>query len=131
MRILILDDNQKDLRFAAHTARSVGFENIETHDSLSSAICSLERGLRGEQPLPDVILVDLDLGFDSGFEMMRFWHSAMPHSNVRLVVWSLLADTNREVCALFKVDAYVGKFEGQAALHDALELLSRNATLSD
>jgi hypothetical protein len=40
-----------------------------------------------------------------------------------MIVWSLLGEENREVFALFRPDAYLCKWEGPAALREALEKL--------
>jgi DNA-binding response OmpR family regulator len=125
MRTLIIEDNPNDLRIAARVARAAGFEDIEAFASLGNAIEHIEQGLRGERPLPDAIILDLNLGQDSGFEVLRHWRAAWPNSAMRMVVWSALGDHNRELCSLFHVDAYVHKWEGEAALREALEGLNR------
>lgn len=125
MRALIIEDNPNDLRIAASVARTAGFEDIDAFTSLGNAIEHIEQALRGEGPLPDAIILDLNLGLDSGFEVLRHWRSAWPNSAMRMVVWSALGDHNRELCALFHVDAFVSKWKGEAALREALEGLNR------
>ena len=123
MRILILEDDTKDLRIASDASRAAGFDEIQSFTWLAPAIQWLEECLRGERPLPRVMVLDLGLGNDSGYELLRFWHSSQSGSKVRIIVWSQFEERNRDVCDLFGVDAYVGKWEGESALRDALKNL--------
>lgn len=124
MRTVIVEDNPNDIRIAARVARTAGFEEVEAFTSLEDAIERIEQGLRGERLLPDAIIVDLDLGHDSGYEMLRHWRETWSDSRMRMVVWSGLGDRNNQLCALFHVDAYVSKWKGEAALHEALTKVS-------
>lgn len=119
-RLLVIEDQPNDLQIAAEAARSVGFENIEARTSAQAAMRHLERGIAQEVPLPHAIILDLDLGYESGYELLRFWHSTPAIRNITLVVWSLLGEEQRQICNLFKVNGYVSKWEGIAALRGAL-----------
>lgn len=124
-RLLLVENEPKDLRFATDAALSIGIAEIEARTSLSAAQAYLELGLKGEIPLPDAIVLDLDLGYDSGYEILRFWHCSPRLSCIPLIVWSILGDPQAEMCSLFNVTAYVGKWEGAAALRDALTKLEQ------
>jgi DNA-binding response OmpR family regulator len=121
MRTLIIEDDPNHIRMASKVARTAGFEDIEVFTSLGNAIERIEQGLRGEKPLPDAIILDLNLGAESGYEVLRHWRTTWSNSEMRLVVWSALGDHNRELCALFHVDSFVFKWQGEDALRDALE----------
>ena len=84
----------------------------------------LEQGLHGDQPLPDAIVLDLDLGYDSGFELLRFWHGNPELAKVPVVVWTVLGDKYREICTMFKVNAYVEKGGDSDVLRQVLTGLS-------
>jgi len=75
-------------------------------------------------PLPIAIVVDLDLGLDSGYELLRFRHATPAMSNVRIIVWTQLGDENREICELFGVEFYIPKWKGTEALQEALQELN-------
>ncbi|MGA7108252.1 MAG: hypothetical protein WBY75_10965 [Terracidiphilus sp.] len=122
-RLLLVENESKDLRFATDTALSVGISGIEARTSVTAARDYLEKGLNGEVPLPDGIVLDLDLGYESGYELLRFWHCSPRLSTIPLIVWSILGDHQREICKLFNVNAYVGKWEGAAAFREALARL--------
>ena len=83
----------------------------------------LEKGLRAEQPLPHIIVLDLDLGYESGYELLRYWHSTPELKCIPLIVWTILGEEQKEICSLFKVSDYVSKWEGAAAFREALKKL--------
>ena len=120
MRLLILEDNPKDAQIAADIGRQEGFEEIEVYTSLAPAMQMMEEALGGERPLPHALLLDLNLGGDSGYDLLRLWHRTRAESKIRVVIWSELEEGNREICDFFKVDAYVNKWDGQTALRQAL-----------
>jgi CheY-like chemotaxis protein len=127
-RLLVVENEPKDLKFAAETARAVGFEEVEARSLLPAARDVLEKGLRGERPLPDCIVLDLDLGYESGYELLRLWHSTPRLSSIPVIVWSVMGEEQREMCNLFKVTSFVGKWEGPAAFREALENLAQPAS---
>lgn len=119
-RLLVIEDQPNDLQIAAEAARSAGFETIEARTSSQAAMRYLERGIAHEVPLPHAILLDLDLGYESGYELLRFWHSTPALRGITLIVWSLLGEEQRQICNLFKVNGYISKWEGIATLRGAL-----------
>lgn len=126
-RLLLVEDFEKDVNQAANTAYSLGFEHIDARTSLQGARTYLEHALDGDSPLPDAIVLDLNLGYDSGYELLRFWHRTPQLSKIPLIVWSILGDEQREMCNLFKVSAFVGKWEGNEALREALANLGNSS----
>ena len=131
MRVLILEDDPNDLRLAADTAQGLGIADIDAFMWLNPAKACFQEGLRGDRPLPDAIILDLilgqDSGYESGFEMLRLWHSTRAQSRAQMIVWSQSQDWNREMCELFNVGAFVNKHEGPSALSDALRKVSHAA----
>jgi CheY-like chemotaxis protein len=119
-RILVVEDQEKDLKFAAETARSLGFTEVDARTTASAARLYLEKALDGSAPLPDGIVLDLNLGYESGYELLRYWHRTPELSKIPLIVWSILGDEQREMCKLFKVNTFVGKWEGEEAFRQAL-----------
>jgi len=127
-RLLLVENEPKDLKFAADTAHSLGISDVEARTSLQAAMAYLEKGLQGEVPLPDGIVLDLDLGYESGYELLRYWHCTPRLSEIPLIVWSVLGEEQRTMCNLFKVKRFVGKWEGNAALREALGKLVEPAS---
>ncbi len=126
-RILLVEDQPNDMQIAAGLARSVGITDIEARTSSRAAQTYLEKGIQGEVPLPDGIVLDLDLGYESGYELLRFWHSTPALSQIPMIVWTLLGEEQREICRLFKVTVFASKWEGTTALKDALTRLEQSA----
>lgn len=118
--VLIVEDDPKHLRIAADVARSAGFSEVEARSSAMLARVLLERGVEEQGQLPDAIILDLDLGYESGFELLRYWHSKPRLAQIPLIVWTVLGDEQREICRLFRVDAFVSKTEDVAKLREAL-----------
>lgn len=128
MQLLIVEDQQNDIRVAAAVAKESGFSDIEAVTSIAAARALLEKTLDKTQPPPDAILLDLDLGYESGFEMLRFWHGDPELSKIPVLVWTILGDHYRDICGMFKVSAYIDKSTGAATLRQALGELTRIAS---
>lgn len=126
--MLIVEDQPTDVRIAADVAQSLGITNIQARSSASAAQVYLETALEGKHPLPDLILLDLDLGYESGFELLRFWHANAGLARTRMIVWTVMGKEQQEICRLFKVTDVVPKWEGVAALKRVLEPLAGKAS---
>jgi CheY-like chemotaxis protein len=122
-RLLIVEDEAKDLRIASNVAHSLGITDVDARSTSGSARAYLEKALDGSGPLPDGIVLDLNLGYESGYEVLRFWHSTPELKKIPLIVWSILGDDQREMCSLFKVNHFVAKWEGEEAFRQALASL--------
>jgi len=118
--LLLVEDQPADLQIAADTARSAGITEIEARTTAQAAKHFLDDGLKGKSPLPFAIVLDLDLGYESGYELLRYWHSTPDLAKIPMIVWTLLGEEQREICSLFKVDRYISKWEGRTALRNAL-----------
>jgi len=79
------------------------------------------------ETLPDLIILDLDLGYESGHELLRFWHKNRNLLPVRVVVWTKLGHEQQNICKLFDVDAVVPKDLGADALSAAIKPLTAKA----
>jgi CheY-like chemotaxis protein len=125
-RLLLVEDLPKDAKRAVAIAESVGFEEIDARTSLRAAQTHLEKALKDDSALPDAIVLDLTLGNESGYELLRFWHSTPRLAAIPVIVWSVFGDEQREMCNLFKVTAVVAKWEGDEGLRGALAGLSES-----
>jgi len=127
-RLLVIEDQANDLQVAVKAARSAGITEVEARTSPQAAITYLEKGLRKEVPLPDGIVLDLDLGYESGYEILRYWHSTPELNKIPLIVWTILGEEQKQICNLFKVSRYVSKWEGGVAFQEALTSVLAEAT---
>ena len=89
-RLLIVEDQRDDQLRASEIARAIGIGIIEARSSCAAARSLIEQGLRGEVSLPGAIVLDLDLGYESGHEFLRFWYMTPGASKIPLIVWSRL-----------------------------------------
>jgi CheY-like chemotaxis protein len=127
--LLIVEDEPTDIRMAADATSSLGFTNVQARTSARAARLYLEATLEGKEPMPDVIVVDLDLGYDSGFELLRFWHSHHAlSSSTRMIVWTAMGEEQMEICRLFKIAAVASKSEGVEGLKRVLRPFSAKAS---
>ena len=122
-RLLVVEDFEKDLKLAANTAHLLGITEVDARTTATSARAYLEKAIDGSGPRPDGIVLDLNLGYESGYEVLRFWHSTPELSRIPILVWTVLGDEQREMCKLFKVNGFVAKWEGEKAFREALENL--------
>lgn len=128
MQVLIVEDQPGDLRLAAAAAQESGFSTIEARTSMSAAREYLEKALAGAHPLPNAIILDLDLGYESGFELLRYWHRDPELSKIPLIIWTILGEQYRTVCEMFRIRGYVDKALGMAALRTALSGIASMAS---
>jgi len=119
--ILVVEDQASDLHIASQAALAAGFQEVEARTNIQAAMSYLNKGIQGESALPDCIVLDLDLGYESGYELLRFWHSTPELNCIPLLVWTILGEEQKEICNLFKVSNYVSKWEGANAIRDALK----------
>jgi CheY-like chemotaxis protein len=124
-RLLVVEDQPHEIKLAARAAQSIGIANVEGRSSIRGAREYLDAGLRGDSELPDAIVLDLDLGYESGYELLRYWHSTPRLKQIPLMVWSILGE-QREMCRLFKVTRFLGKWEGEEAFREALSTLTQS-----
>jgi len=122
-RLLVVENEPKDLKRAAECAKLAGFSEIEGCTTPQAALAYLEKGLEDGGKLPDGILLDLDFGNESGYELLRLWHSTQRLHAIPVIVWSILGEEHKEVCNLFKINNFIGKWEGNQALQDALRTI--------
>lgn len=118
--LLILEDNPKDLAIGTDLALKAGFSDILVHTSSSIAEVMLGNAIEDKKPLPNAMILDLDLGFESGFELLRFCHKNRLISQVPVVVWTVMGKNEREICQFFGVREFVDKRDGPDALYQAL-----------
>ena len=123
-RVLIVEDQLNDLKVASDALEQLGSLDVQARTNASATRVYLEAALDGKQPMPDLIILDLNLGYESGFELLRFWHSQPRLSNIQVVVWTGMEKEQQELCRLFGVKHVVPKWEGMAALRRAVEPLA-------
>jgi CheY-like chemotaxis protein len=123
MHVLIVEDNPKDQNVATGVVNSIGILSVGSTSHASTAAQYLEAAADGQQLMPDIIILDLDLGYESGHELMRFCYRDPKFSGIKLVVWTAM-EQQKEICELFGVSAVVIKSEGVGALRSVITSLA-------
>ncbi|WP_348262875.1 hypothetical protein [Telmatobacter sp. DSM 110680] len=111
------------MRTAKATALLSGFTHIECTASPSDALKLLTKQVYDGTTLPDAILLDLVLGMDSGYEVLRFRYSNSELRKIPVLVWTGLTLETRHICELFKANLFLQKGEGAKALRESLDEL--------
>ena len=127
-RVLIVEDQLNDLRVLSDILEQLGPMEVQARTSAAAARAYLEAALDGERPMPDLIILDLNLGYESGFELLRFWHSQARLATIQVVVWTIMGKEQQNMCKLFGVNHVVAKWEGASALRRAIEPLAAAAS---
>ena len=86
LRCLIVDDNERFLEAARSSLSRNGVEVVGT------AMTSAEALRQAEELRPDVILVDISLGRESGFDLARDLVAGFPEDSPRVVLISTRAE---------------------------------------
>jgi CheY-like chemotaxis protein len=126
--VLLLEDDLNDIRTAMALARKAGFTEVETQMSSTLAVLRLGNAIEDCEPLPDVLILDLDLGGESGFELLRFIHTNRLMAKLRVVVWTVMGEREREICRLFGIRDFVSKYDGPNALFEVLYRINHTQT---
>ena len=120
LRAVIVEDTVADIRTASRVLNQAGIESVLAFDNMPRAMMYLEDVVAGEQPCPDLIVLDLGLGADSGFEALRFRKSHGKLSACKVVVWTISGELREEICTLLGASHVVAKEDGEAALLRAI-----------
>jgi len=118
-RVLIIENSPSDVIKAIRILKSLNISEPMIITSVDRAMLYLEEVVAGEKPCPDLMVLDLDFGLESGFEILRFRRTHPILQACEVLVWTITGDKEQEFCRLFGV-ACVSKQDGEAALEDAL-----------
>ncbi len=119
-RVLIVEDTPSDARQSIAVVKKLGAQEVTALNNIASAMLLLQDVVEGKQPPPDLILLDLSFPKESGFEVLRFWKSNPKLKAVRVVVWTVMGETEQKLCNFFGVDQVIVKWAGPRELEEAL-----------
>ena len=125
-RALIVEDCVSDLRQASALLKKYGVEEAEAITRVDKALLRLQEVVENKRPAPDLIVLDLNFNLESGFEVLRFMKSHQQLKDIRVVVWTVMGETQQQICRFFGADV-VPKSEGIAALSRTIEGFSATA----
>jgi CheY-like chemotaxis protein len=119
--VLIVEDSDSDTRQLFNLLKSSGVEEIEVASGTFSAMEALRKVVEDSAAKPDLLIVDLGLGMDSGYEILRYWRSTPKLATIPVIVWtSVGGKVDEEICKHFRVNSFVNKQAGPLALQRAL-----------
>jgi CheY-like chemotaxis protein len=118
-RVVVIEDSPDDLHFAARIFDLIGIRELTSFERIPEALLYLEEIAAGARSCPDLILLDLNLGNDSGFEVLRFYKSNPNIQHCQIIVWTASGGLAKELCNHFGVEC-IDKEEGEGALETAL-----------
>jgi CheY-like chemotaxis protein len=125
--VVVIEDSPNDQWIATRVLKSIGIREVITFARIPEAMLYLEEIAAGTRDCPDLILLDLNLGNDSGFEVLRFYKSTPSIQQCQILVWSGSGAIEKELCKHFGVDC-IPKEEGEVELATAIwNLASRKA----
>jgi CheY-like chemotaxis protein len=128
INVVIIDDSAEDIGTAFRIRKSLGVETPTIYKDVKKAIVFLEDVVGGEKPCPDLLLLDLDFGVDSGFEVLRLYKTHPVLRKCSILVWTVMGKSQLELCKLFGVENVKSKHHGEAALAETLaKMLDRCA----
>lgn len=118
-QVYIVEDDSLSIRQAVQSlTREFPDVEISVFTSPATALQALEDLEAQKFTPPDLIVLDLGFGSQSGFEVLRYWKSS--RSPIPVIVWTQLDTTYQDLCRLFGVKAVVSKLDGPQALIAAI-----------
>ena len=129
-QVVVIDDSTESLRVAARILSELRAENPILFKDVKRALQYLEGVVAGEDPCPDLLVLDLDFGMDSGFEVLRFYKTYPKLAQCKIVVWTQFAESQQELCRLFGIDHVVPKDRGERKLLEVLTEVTKPFTQS-
>jgi CheY-like chemotaxis protein len=125
-RVLIIEDNPADVYQATSVLRKLGITDTHAITSVPFALEYLRDITEGQRTIPDLVILDLEFGKDSGFEVLRFWKSTPQLKDVRIIVWTVMGELEQKMSKLFGVDV-ISKHAGVTELQRAIDPMVRGA----
>jgi CheY-like chemotaxis protein len=123
---LIVEDNTYDLRQATSLLTGMGFEKVDPAATVSAALLYLDEVAERKRPVPDLILLDLSLGYESGFEVLRRWKSDARLKPIKVVVWTQMGEREQQLCQLFGLEYIIPKWKNIQELQTAMQAAMDN-----
>lgn len=120
LKVLVVEDSVADLNTCVGLLQKIGVQQVDACSNVPAGLLRLEEMLEGKLPHPDVIIVDLAFPIESGFEILRFWKSHPELKSIPVIVWTVMGDTEQQLCRAFGVHRVVPKWADRAELEAAV-----------
>jgi PleD family two-component response regulator len=94
--VLLVEDKTSDSNRCSDVLREMGYHGVQVITSLSLALEYLDDVIDKLTYPPDAIILDLGLGYDSGFDVLRKCHAHSKLSRVPVLIWTKQANEQVE-----------------------------------
>ena len=127
-RVLLIEHNPADIQQATSVLQKLAIKDVHVITSALLAIEYLRDIAEKRQALPDAVVLDLDFGKESGFEVLRFWKSTPDLKGIHMIVWTIMGELEKQMSELFGVRQVVSKHEGAKGLQRVLQQVIEEGT---
>jgi CheY-like chemotaxis protein len=122
--ILLIEDTPDDSDTCANSLHELGYDGVQLITRLLSAEQHLDDIVAGLTTAPAAIVLDLGLGLDSGFTVLRKCHAEPKLQKIPILVWTRHTDSLSQTFSDYLgVQNFVRKTEDPSELREALRLL--------
>lgn len=115
--ILLVEDTPADSDWCREVLHQLGYNGIQLITNVLTAKDYLDDVLDKLTHAPDAIILDIGLGVDSGFEILRKCHASPKLSGVPILVWTSRKDAHTHTFSM-----YLGATDFLVKSHDKQEL---------
>jgi CheY-like chemotaxis protein len=110
MFVLVIEDTVQDRAIVEDALEDIGVTDVKTVIDGGHAIDFLAESLSSGKPVPDAVLLDLNLPLVSGHEVLRFCKMNPQLKGMRVIVLSRLSSDNEiQVCYYMGATKYISK----------------------
>ena len=110
MFVLVIEDTAQDRTIVEDVLESLGVTDVKTVIDGGHAIDLLTERMASGDPLPDAVLLDLNLPLVSGHEVLRFCKKTPQMKGSKVIVLSRLSSENEiQVCYYMGATKYIQK----------------------
>lgn len=121
MFVLVIEDTVQDRAIVEDVLENIGITDVKTVIDGGHAIDLLSERLK-KGPLPDAVLLDLNLPLVSGHEVLRFCKKNLQLKGMKVIVLSRLSSENEiQVCYYMGATRYIQKTSDPTHLQRELQ----------
>lgn len=122
--ILVVEDEPDDSDRCASALHKLGYDGVRLISRLVAAEQHLDDIIAGLTPAPDAIVLDLGLGHESGFTLLRKCHAEPKLQQIPVLVWTKHTDALSKMFSEFLgAQNFVVKSPDPSELEQALKSL--------
>lgn len=120
MSVIVIEDSLKDAHSCVSLLRRLRVTQVDVISTVSAALVQLENIKENKLAAPDVIILDLNFGSDSGFEVLRLRKTDVRLNQIPVIVWTAMGEKEQKLSSVFGVSEVISKQENINELERAL-----------